>query len=61
MVVKVAGIPWFSRLEEGVKQAAKDFGVNAYMVGPTTADPAPQVQMVEDGYPGSRCDMCGSQ
>ncbi|MDK2897132.1 MAG: simple sugar transport system substrate-binding protein [Candidatus Atribacteria bacterium] len=48
VVVKVAGIPWFSRLEEGVKQAAKDFGVNAYMVGPTTADPAPQVQMVED-------------
>jgi len=48
VVVKIAGIPWFNRMAEGVKQAAKDLGVNAYLVGPATADPAPQVQMVED-------------
>jgi len=48
VVVKIAGIPWFNRMEVGVKQAAKDFGVDAYLVGPSTADPAAQVQMVED-------------
>ena len=30
VVVKITGIPWFNRLEEGVLQAADDFGVNAY-------------------------------
>jgi len=47
-VVKIVGIPWFNRLEEGVKQAAKDLGVNAYMLGPADADPAQQVKIVED-------------
>jgi simple sugar transport system substrate-binding protein len=47
-VVKIAGIPWFNRLEEGVTQAAKELDVNAYMVGPSDADPAQQVRMVED-------------
>ena len=48
VVVKIAGIPWFNRMAEGVEQAAKELGVNAYLIGPATADPAPQVQMVED-------------
>ncbi len=48
VVVKIAGIPWFNRMAEGVDQAAKELGVNAYLIGPSTADPAPQVQMVED-------------
>jgi simple sugar transport system substrate-binding protein len=48
VVVKIAGIPWFNRLEEGVKQAGQELGVNAYMVGPAQADPAQQVKMVED-------------
>ena len=48
VVVKIAGIPWFNRMEVGVKKAAKDLGVKAYLVGPSTADPAAQVQMVED-------------
>jgi simple sugar transport system substrate-binding protein len=48
VVVKIAGIPWFNRLEEGVKQAAEELGVNAYMVGPADADPAQQAKMVED-------------
>ena len=47
-VVKIAGIPWFNRLEEGVKEAAKEFGVNAYQLGPSEADPAQQVKIVED-------------
>jgi len=48
VVVKIAGIPWFNRLEEGVVEAGKDLGVNAYQVGPAEADPAQQVKIVED-------------
>jgi simple sugar transport system substrate-binding protein len=48
VVVKIAGIPWFTAMEKGIKEAAKDTGLNAYMVGPTTADPAQQVRVVED-------------
>ncbi len=47
-VVKIAGINWFNRMEEGVKQFAKDKGVNAYEKGPDTADAAKQVPMIED-------------
>ncbi len=32
VVVKIAGIPWFNRLEEGVMEAGKDLGVQAQMV-----------------------------
>jgi simple sugar transport system substrate-binding protein len=48
VVVKIAGIPWFTAMEKGIKEAAKETGLNAYMVGPTTADPAQQVRLVED-------------
>jgi ABC-type sugar transport system substrate-binding protein len=48
VVVKIAGIPWFTAMGKGIKEAGKDTGLNAYMVGPTTADPAQQVRLVED-------------
>jgi simple sugar transport system substrate-binding protein len=48
VVVKITGIPWFNRLEEGVKEAAEELDVNAYQVGPAEADPAQQVKVVED-------------
>lgn len=48
VVVKVGGIPWFNRMEEGVRQAGKELGVDAYLIGPTQADEAQQVKMVED-------------
>lgn len=47
-VVKITGIPWFNRLEEGVKQAGKELGLKSYQIGPADADPAQQVKMVED-------------
>lgn len=47
-VVKITGIPWFNRLEEGVKKANAELGVNAYQLGPSDADPAQQVKIVED-------------
>jgi len=48
-VVKISGIPWFDRLETGVKafqQANPD--VVASQVGPATADSAQQLQIVND-------------
>src|SRR6202045_5435189 len=48
VVVKIGGTPWFTAMEQGIKRAGKDEQLNAYMVGPTTADPAQQVRAVED-------------
>jgi simple sugar transport system substrate-binding protein len=48
VVVKIGGIPWFTAMEKGIKEAGKEQNVKAYMVGPTTADPAQQVRAVED-------------
>ncbi|MFW6120625.1 MAG: substrate-binding domain-containing protein, partial [Petrotogales bacterium] len=48
VVVKITGIPWFNRLEVGVEKAANELNVNAYQLGPTDADPAQQVKIVED-------------
>lgn len=48
VVVKIIGIPFFNVFEEGVKQAAADLGINAYVTGPTEADAAQQVKIIED-------------
>src|SRR3979490_2967137 len=47
-VVKIAGIPWFNAVEKGILKGAKDFGINATMVGPANVDPAQQVKLLED-------------
>jgi simple sugar transport system substrate-binding protein len=47
-VVKIAGIPWFNALEKGVQKGAKDFSIDATMVGPANVDPAQQVKLLED-------------
>ena len=47
-VVKIAGIPWFNALEKGIKKGAKDFNIDASMVGPANVDPAQQVKLLED-------------
>src|SRR5262249_230819 len=48
VVVKIGGIPWFTAMEQGIKKAGEENHVKAYMVGPTTADPAQQVRAVEE-------------
>jgi simple sugar transport system substrate-binding protein len=48
VVVKVGGIPWFTVMEQGIQQAGQETNLHAFMVGPTTADPAQQVRAVED-------------
>ena len=48
IVVKLGGIPWFNAMEVGIKKSAKQFDMNAWMVGPTQADAAQQVRAIGD-------------
>src|SRR5947207_14883769 len=48
VVVKIGGIPWFNAMEAGIKSRSQELGDDGFMVGPTSADPAPQVRAVED-------------
>jgi simple sugar transport system substrate-binding protein len=48
IVVKIGGIPWFNAMEVGIKKAAPEFKMEAWMVGPTQADAAQQVRAIED-------------
>ena len=48
VVVKIGGIPWFNAMEEGIKERAGEIGMDAEMIGPTSADPALQVRAIED-------------
>lgn len=45
---KLTGIPYFTATGEGAVKAGKDLGVNVIYNGPTTADAAQQVTMIED-------------
>lgn len=48
-VVKISGIPWFNRMETGVKEfAATTPTVNASQSGPATADAAQQLKIIDD-------------
>ncbi len=58
VVVKIGGIPWFNAMEAGIKEKSKELGVKAFMVGPTSADPALQVRAVEDLI-AQRVDVIG--
>ena len=48
VVVKIGGIPWFNAMETGIKKRAAEIGMDAEMIGPVSADPALQVQAIED-------------
>ncbi|MCV3736122.1 substrate-binding domain-containing protein [Rhizobium sp. TRM96647] len=48
VVVKIGGIPWFNAMEAGIKEQGQKIGVDAFMIGPTSADPALQVRAIED-------------
>jgi simple sugar transport system substrate-binding protein len=47
-VVKIAGINWFNRMEEGVVAWGEENGINATLVGPAEADAAQQIPIIED-------------
>jgi simple sugar transport system substrate-binding protein len=46
-VVKVDGIAWFDRMRDGIKQFKSETGNDVWMVGPSQADAAAQVQIIE--------------
>ena len=48
IVVKIGGIPWFNAMESGIAERGAELGIDAFMVGPTSADPALQVRAIED-------------
>lgn len=48
VVVKIGGIPWFNAMDAGIKAQGEKLGLDAFMVGPTSADPALQVRAIED-------------
>ena len=45
---KLVGIPYFTQTGDGAVKAGKDLGVNVIYNGPTTADAAEQIKMLED-------------
>jgi simple sugar transport system substrate-binding protein len=48
-VVKISGIPWFNRMEVGVKAyGAANPDIQASQSGPATADAAQQLKIIED-------------
>ena len=55
VVVKIGGIPWFNSMEAGIKARGDELGIDAFMIGPTSADPALQVRA------GRRCNRCRAE
>ena len=49
---KLVGIPWFNASDVGAVRAGEELGVNVIYAGPTQADAAEQVKMIEDSEPG---------
>ncbi|MDR3099665.1 MAG: autoinducer 2 ABC transporter substrate-binding protein [Paraburkholderia sp.] len=48
-VVKVTGISWFNRMDEGVKEFGKDNpNLTVYQTGPGRADAAQQLKIIDD-------------
>jgi simple sugar transport system substrate-binding protein len=48
VIHKIAGIPWVNLMADGVKKGGQQFGIDASLIGPTTADPALQAKLIED-------------
>src|SRR5262245_10490075 len=48
VVAKVGGSPWFDAMEVGIKKAAQERDVDAWMVRPSDPDPAHQARAAED-------------
>jgi simple sugar transport system substrate-binding protein/rhamnose transport system substrate-binding protein len=48
VVPKLVGIPYFNASEDGAIQAGEDLDVNVQYTGPTQADTAQQVKVIED-------------
>ena len=59
VIPKLISIPYFTQTGEGAEQAGEDLGINVIYNGPTTADAAQQVTMIEDYITqGRRRNLC---
>jgi simple sugar transport system substrate-binding protein len=47
-VVKLRGVGWFDRMEQGIKQFAKATGYDATMTGADDASPEKQIKIIQD-------------
>ena len=47
-IVKLSGVPWFDRMEQGVRKFADDSGTAASQVGPAQSDAQLQIELIED-------------
>lgn len=47
-VVKLRGVGWFDRMEQGIKEYAQQTGVKATMTGADDASPEKQVKLIQD-------------
>ncbi len=47
-IPKLIGIPYFNAMEKGGLQAEKDLGIKFIYTGPTTADSAKQIEMIDN-------------
>jgi simple sugar transport system substrate-binding protein len=47
-IVKSTGFNWFQRMETGIRQFSRDTGIQTLQQGPSKADAALQVQVIED-------------
>ncbi|MDK2896562.1 MAG: simple sugar transport system substrate-binding protein [Candidatus Atribacteria bacterium] len=50
-VVKSVAFNWFLRMEEGILQFGEDYGVTTFMEGPSVADSAQQIAVIENLIP----------
>ncbi len=50
-VVKISGVGWFDRMEEGVNNFAETSGIDARQEGADDASPEKQIQIVQDLIP----------
>lgn len=48
VVPKLVNIPYFNSVEQGVMEAAKEFGVHVIYEGPTITEPNKQIKIVEE-------------
>ncbi len=48
IVVKIMGIAWYDRMQVGIDSFVADTGMDVYITGADTADPAEQVAVIED-------------
>jgi rhamnose transport system substrate-binding protein len=57
IIPKVINIPYFNAVKEGVIEAGKDLGVRIIYKGPTVADSAQQIKVIEDIIQNEQVDV----